>query len=196
MSFALRLFAQPLSVTPPGHSGYMTVLDLDSPHRRLRLVSTNGSAPIRDTRYRTHAPLYGQARDLYRQVLQASLQNGTAIDTNALRVVLATKQATTAGPARAFSAATIWQLMFVDIVAWCRTRHLDVPTGCARALTSVIDYLHAHDLLHDLSDDALALYDAIDECTGGWAADESAPASASPAKARRSLPSHRGPKRT
>ena len=171
----------------------MTVLDFDPPQPALRLVCSNGSAATRDSRYRSTTPLYGDARELYQQVLQYSLGNQITIDPDSLRVVLGTKQAMSAAPARVFSAAGIWQLMFVDVVASCRTRKLDVPTGCANALIRTIDYLDASDSFHPTSDSLGDLYDAIDECTGGWV-DDLHPTT--PRKARRSLRSERGTKRT
>lgn len=175
----------------------MTILDFDPPQPTLRLVSSNGSASARDVRYRDHTPLYGPARDLYRQVLQFALAHRVSIDPDALRVVLATKQATTAASARAFSTSAIWQLMFVDVVAWCRNRKLEVPRGCATALTRVVEYLEASATFDALSDPAADLYDAIDECTGGWVDDEPHPSASRPSRAsRRSLRSGRGPKRT
>jgi len=177
----------------------MTVLDLDPPQPSLRLVSTNGSAQPRSNRLRASAPLYGAARDLYRQVLEAALASNRRVDPDALRVVLATKQGTTAADPRSFSATGIWQLMFVDVVAWCRNRQLDVPVGCSHALTEVIAYLDSIDALDASSDCAEVLFDAIDECTGGWVDDLHPPdhsSPSSPARSRRSLRSSRGPKRS
>jgi len=175
----------------------MTVLDFDPPPPNLRLVSTTGVVPARTTRLRTSATLYGAARDLYREVLEFSLTHQRRVDADALRVVLATKQATCASSARGFSSAGIWQLMFVDVVAWCRNRQLDVPSGCAHALTEIVAYLDVTESFDPLSDPADTLFEAIDECTGGWA-DEPHPCdsqpSSSPARARRSLRSGRGPK--
>ena len=171
----------------------MTVLDLDPPHPTLRLVSSNGLATTRDSRYRSTTPLYGDARELFQQVLQYALEHQVAIDPDSLRVVLGTKQAMSAAPAGSFSAAGIWQLMFVDVVASCRNRKLDVPAGCASALIRTIDYLDASDSFHSLSDPVGDLYDAIDECSGGWV-DDLHPST--PTKARRSVPSDRGTKRT
>lgn len=178
---------------PPVKVNGMTVLDFDPPHASLRLVSSNGSPTHRDHRYRTSTPLYGDARELYRDVLEFAFEHQIAIDPDALRVVLATKQATTAVPAHSFSTTGIWQLMFVDIVTWCSNRKLDVPVGCATALIRVVDYLQATDRFDERSDRADDLYDAIDECTGGWADD---PHPSTPVKGRRSLRSDRGPKRT
>ncbi len=170
----------------------MTVLDLDPPHSALRLVCSNGQPAARDQRYRTSTPLYGEARELYHQVLQGALAAQCSIDPDALRVVLATKQATSGTPIRAFSAASIWQLMFVDVVAWCRNRKLDVPERGATALLRVVEYLDTTNGFHETSDPADDLYDAIDECTGGWTDDHPS----MPAKAPRSLRSRRGSKRT
>jgi len=172
----------------------MTVLDLDPPQRSLRLVSSNDNAPARDHRYRSGAVLAGDARSLYSQVLQTALVEQVAINPDALRVVLATKQATQACSAHTFTAAGIWQLMFVDVLTWCQNRQLDVPSGCATALQCVLHYLDTHELLASQGDDIYDLYDAIDECTGGWAEPEHP--SATPAKARRSLRSSRGRKST
>jgi hypothetical protein len=170
----------------------MTVLDLDPPQKSLRLVATNGQTATRDSRYRSGATLYCDARSLYRQVLQASLVCGESIDADALRVVLATKQANMAGSIRCFTAANIWQLMFVDVVAWCRNRRLDVPPDCAHAITSVIGYLDATDGFDAASDSVDALYDAVDECTGGWSDDHPTTRGG----VRRSLQSRRGSKRS
>ena len=178
---------------PPVTVKCMTVLDLDPPQPALRLVSSNGSTAARDVRYRSTTPLYGDARELFRQVLQFALEHQVTIDADALRVVLGTKQSLSAAPARAFSAAGIWQLMFVDVVASCRNRKLVVPAGCADALLHTIEYLDASQSFHELSDRVDALYDAIDECTGGWV-DDLHPTT--PSKARRSLRSGRGTKRT
>ena len=171
----------------------MTVLDLDPPPPALRLVCSNGSSATRYWRYRSTTPLYGDARELFQQVLQFALENQITIDPDSLRVVLGTKQAMSAVPARAFSAAAIWQLMFVDVVSSCRTRRLDVPAGCASALVSIVEYLDASDSFHATSDSVTDLYDAIDECTGGWI-DDLDPST--PRKAPRSLRSRRGTKRT
>lgn len=178
----------------------MTVLDLTPPQPQLRLVSNNDvpNANQRDHRYRTAATLRGDARVLYQEVLQFALQQGISIDADALRVVLATKQATSALPARAFSAPAIWQLMFVDVLTWCRNRQLDVPSGCAAALNAVLFVLHTTERLDvDRSDSYEMLCDALDECTGGGWVDDSHPSSAGPSSSgtRRSLRSRRGPKR-
>ena len=180
----------------------MTVLDFDPPQRTLRLVASSGAAaPARDHRYRQSAVVHGQARDLYREVLQASLASQIPINPDALRVILATKQTTTASPARSFSATGIWQLLFVDVVTWCRNRQLAVPEGCASALLRVIEHLDTTDTFDQDSDQAWRLYDAIDECTGGWVEDlhPAQPPSrkkAKPARRRSSLPSKRGSQRT
>ena len=172
----------------------MTVLfDLDPPHRPLRLVSSTGQ-PTRDHRYRSGATLGGDARVLYREVLQASLEHGVSLNADALRVILATKQGTQPTSARTFTAAGIWQLMFVDVVTWCRNRQLEVPPGCAAALCAVLQHLDETDTLDPASDFVHDLYDAVDECTGGWVDPEPTPAI--PGKARRSLRSGRGPKRS
>lgn len=178
---------------PPVKVDDMTVLDFDPPHASLRLVSSTGSAAHRDPRYRSNTPLYGDARALYRDVLEFAFEHQTTIDPDALRVALATKQATTAVSARAFSATGIWQLMFVDIVTWCSNRKLDVPVGCATALIRVLDYLEATSSFDDLSDRVDDLYEAIDECTGGWTDD---PHPSTPVRGRHSLRSERGSKRT
>ena len=170
----------------------MTVLDLDPPRHTLRLVSSTGPAQARDMRYRTSTPLQGQARDLYRQVLQSALASQCSIDPDALRVVLATKQATSGAPVRAFSAEAIWQLMFVDVVAWCRNRKLDVPRRCATALICIVDHLDTTNSFDPCSDPVDDLYDAIDECTGGWVDDHPS----TPRPPRRSIRSTRGSKRT
>lgn len=170
----------------------MTVLELDPPNSPLRLVSSNGSTPQRDLRYRSSSPLHGTARALYREILEAAVAGRVPVDPDALRVVLATKQATSAAPIRAFTAAAIWQLMFVDVVAWCRNRRLEVPTGCATALIRVVEHLESTDSFDGAGDPVDELYDAIDECTGGWVDDHPSTAGSTP----RSLRSKRGTKRT
>ncbi|MFT4597315.1 MAG: hypothetical protein ACI9TF_001563 [Paracrocinitomix sp.] len=178
---------------PPVSVDAMTVLDLDPPQPALHLVSSNGSTAARDPRYRSTTPLYGDARELFGQVLQFALQHRVMIDADALRMVLGTKQSLSGAPAHAFSAEGIWQLMFVDVVASCRNRKLDVPIGCADALLFTIEYLEASQSFHDLNDPVDDLYDAIDECTGRWV-DDLHPWT--PRKARRSLRSGRGTKLT
>lgn len=177
----------------------MTATDLDPPPT-LRLVASNDAAlSTHDSRYRHSSPLYGEARELYRQVLESALASGQLLDRDALRVVLATKQATTATPIRAFTASQIWQLMFVDVVTWCRNRKLEVPYRAAGALIQVIDHLDATGGFAAPSDPVPDLYDALDECTGGWVDDHPSrarPAAPRKTTGRRSLRSERGSKRT
>lgn len=180
------------NVAPPCHGGTMTVLDLDPPPSPLRLVSSNGPTTPRTTRHRSSSPLHGSARVLYCEILQAAIAARAAVDPDALRVVLATKQATTAAPIRAFTAEAIWQLMFVDVVAWCRNRRLDAPAGCAAALIRIVEHLESTDSFDVASDPVDELYDAIDECTGGWVDDHPSTAG----RTTRSLRSKRGTKRT
>jgi len=152
----------------------MTVLDLTPPQPNLRLVADNTSAattttpPAGDRRYRAEAKLHGDARSLYHHTLSYALAAQQPINADALRVVLAAKQATTALPARVFTAETIWQLMYVDIVSWCRNRQLRIPKGCARALCITIEMLDETHKFDAESDPVSDLYDAVDECTGGW----------------------------
>jgi hypothetical protein len=56
----------------------------------------------------------------------------------------------------------------------------------------VIEFLDTTDSFHEQSDPVDDLYDAIDECTGGWVDDHPS----TPTKAPRSLRSKRGSKRT
>ncbi|MFB0901537.1 MAG: hypothetical protein QMB08_06075 [Acidimicrobiales bacterium] len=171
----------------------MTVLDLDPPQPALHLVSSTGSTVARNPRYRSATPLYGDARELFRQVLQFTLEHQVTIDVDALRLVLCTKQSLSATSACTFSAAGIWQLIFIDIVAICHNHKLDVPTGCANALLRTVEYLEASQSFHERSDPVDDLYDAIDECTGELVHDLRP---STPSKARRSLRSSRGTKRT
>jgi hypothetical protein len=170
----------------------MTVLHFDPPPRALRLVATGANATERDRRYRNGARLFGDARALYGDVLRESLSSGQAIDPDALRVVLAALQTSHAGPIRRFTGSLIWQLLFVDVITWCRNRHLNPPEGCVEALAATIRYLELSGTLDPLGDHIDELYDALDDCTGGWSERTQRP---TPGGVRGSLPSKRGPKR-
>lgn len=170
----------------------MTVLHFDPPPRALRLVDTTGESSERDPRYRDGARLFGEARSLYREVLRTSLSAGQAIDPDALRVVLAALRASHAGPIRRFTGSLIWQLLFIDVITWCRNRHLDPPQGCVEALAATIRHLELSGTLDVSSEHIDDLYDAIDDCTGGWSERTQ---QTTPGGVRRSLTSKRGPKR-
>jgi len=133
----------------------------------LRLVSSSGNV-ARTDRYRSTAALSGDARRLYCNVLAHGLHTGIRLNPAALRVVLCVKQSRASGPLRRVTSHEVWQLLFVDVVAWCRARRLALPPGCPAALEAVIDYLADTDELHPASDPVRALLGAIDECTGGW----------------------------
>lgn len=121
------------------------------------------------------------------------LELGTPVDADALRVVLAAKQANHPGPIRRFTGTSIWQLMFVDVIVWCHGRQLDVPPGATDALRALIDYLAVTDSFAPGSDRLSSLYLAIDECTGDWADPDDTPVAP---RRRRSVRSARGPKRS
>lgn len=133
----------------------------------LRLVSSTGTVDRTD-RYRATAPLSGSARRLYCDVLAHSLHNGRRLDANALRVVISVKQSRIVGPVNRITTHDVWQLLFIDVVAWCRARRLALPHGCAVALEAIVEYLDHADDLDPASDPIHALLGAIDECTGGW----------------------------
>lgn len=171
----------------------MTVIDLDPPQPPLRLVSSTGASFVRDHRYRAGAQLGRDARELFREVLQDALEFGSPIDPDALRVVLAAKQANHPGPIRHFTGTAIWQLMFVDVIGWCRTRQLTVPTDAADALRAIVEYLSQAEAFAPGSDLPNSLYHAIDECTGGWLETDVGPVRG---ERPRSIRSQRGPKRS
>ena len=162
----------------------MSLLELDPPPRRLQLVSSSDGPSARDQRYRTSGQLAGPFRQLYRNVLQAAVRAGQPINADALRVVLVAKQSMHTTPATQFTTIDVWQLMFVDVMAWCRNRRLDVPIGCAAAITTTVRWLDESGELDPDSDPLADLLDAIDECTGGWSDSSTA------------LPSNGGPKRS
>ncbi len=143
----------------------MTVLQLDQP-RQLRLVSSSGRPRIRRSRYRDTANLGLESRRLLNELLRARLATGQPVDADAARVVLAARQNHHVGPAHRFTAELIWQLVFVDILSWCRTRRLNVPDGIAAALAAIVTHLHTTGQLHPSSDSIGELLTAIDECTG------------------------------
>jgi len=120
------------------------------------------------SRYRASAELGAEARSLYRLVAADALAHGDPLDRTALRVVLAVRQSRCVGPLTRFRSTDVWQLLFVDILSWCRARHLDVPSGCGAAVEYLIETLYDLDQLHPESDDLHELHRAIDECTGGW----------------------------
>lgn len=171
----------------------MTVTDLDPPRTQLHLISSTGSSPGRDRRYRAGALLGREARALFREVLQSALESGSPIDPDALRVVLAAKQANHPGPIRHFTSTAIWQLMFVDVAGWCRARQLSVPNDAVKALSATIDHLATTDTFALDSDGLNSLCVAIDECTGGWPDSGGPPL---PTRRPGSVRSQRGPKRT
>lgn len=167
----------------------MSILDLDPP--RLRLVSSSGS-PARQRRYRDQANLGPQAAALYRQVLSASLASGEPVDPDGLRVVLAVHQTHSGGRLFRLTAQTIWRLLFVDVVTWAKAHHLPVPPETTLALVALVEHLVESGRLDPDSDPPHELYDAIDECTGGWT--DRAPSRRPASEVGRSLPSRRGPK--
>lgn len=146
----------------------MSTVEIDPPPQALRLVSSQGERTTRDRRYRHAASLGFAGRQLHRDVLQFALSTGRTIDADALRVVLATKQTHDPGDARRVTAAGVWQLLFVDVVTWCRNRRLPTPDGVSAAVESLIDYLEATQTFAAGSDSPAALRGAFDECTGGW----------------------------
>lgn len=190
----------------------MTVLDVDPPRPRLQLVDPSGTpnskasanspgaGTIRDHRYRSGVTLYGDARRLYRAVLEHALASGEAINPDALRVVLAVKQAAaSAGPIARFTGSGIWQLMFVDVAGWCRARHLDIPAGCDKALWGTVCFLDRTAGFAPASDDLDELLEAIEDCTGGSLHRTESGTSNRPPSTRGatgSLRSRRGPKRS
>jgi len=168
----------------------MSTLEIDPPPQALRLVSSHGARSQRDHRYRQAANLGLAGRELHRELLQHALRSGRAIDTDALRVVLAAKQANDPGAIRRFTAAGIWQLLFVDVVSWCRNRRLPTPSGVTPAVSLLVDYLESTATLAAGSDSPNALRAAIDECTGGW--DVTDPTPTRSTRRKRSVRSGRG----
>lgn len=148
----------------------MEQLVLDPPAPALRLVVSR-ELPGRDQRYRQSTELGAEARRVHRRVLEWAMAQAIGqvrLDPDALRVVLAVRQSRHVGPATRFTTSDVWQLMMVDIVAWCRSRRLEVPQGCAAAILLTMQALHDLGELHPDSDDITELELALDECTGGW----------------------------
>lgn len=143
----------------------MTATHTDQP-RPLRLVASSGQS-VSPSRHRAATNLGRAARHLQRCTLQHALANGHPVTADAVRVLLAVKQTTQAGEIKRFTCTGIWQLLFVDVVTWCRNRRLPVPADTAKALIAIIAYLDASDGFAEGSDTAAALFDAVDECTGG-----------------------------
>lgn len=161
----------------------MTVLHLDQP-RQLRLVRSSSSAPnsaetrrssqqvfpnrgrARGSRYRQQAQLSSESRRLLHDVLCGRLAAGQPINADAVRVILAARQTNHSRSAHWFTSELIWQLVFVDIVAWCRTRRLAVPEQIPAALAAIVLQLHVSEQLDAASDPIGELLNAIDECTG------------------------------
>lgn len=168
----------------------MSTLEIDPPPQALRLVSSHGERPPRDPRYRNAASLGRAGRQLHRDVLAHALRTGGAIDADALRVVLAAKQSHDPGSLYRLTAAGVWQLLFVDILAWCRARRLATPPGVNAAVESLIDHLESTGTFTNDSDSAHALRAAVDECTGGWDTTDPAPQRAT--RRNRSIRSGRG----
>lgn len=160
------LVLDPPSTAHPPHAGPPHAGPSDA-GSGLRLVSSTGIVDRTD-RYRTSAPLLGDARRLYCDVLAHALSDARRLNPDALRVVLSVKQSRGHGALCLFTTHDVWRLLFVDVVAWCRGRRLRPPSGAAVALEAVIDYLASTGSFHPDSDPVQALLGAIDECTGGW----------------------------
>lgn len=152
----------------------MKVLLSDPP--QLRLVSSavepsraSGSATARRRQTRpSRATLAGPARRLHCRALTASLAAGAPVDREALRVVLVVRQGLYRPEhATLFTANNIWQLLFVEVVGWCRNRRQPVPAGIPSALRWLVTHLDSSGDLHEQSDPLEELLIAIDECTGG-----------------------------
>ena len=161
----------PELLDPPRHLQLVktpAVVSSAGASQRSGLPSAELSHSNRRSRHRTAAELGGASRSLYRLVATTALASGARIDRTALRVILAVRQSRCAGPLNRFSSTDVWQLLFVDILSWCRSRHLDVPSGCSTALEYLLETLHEHGELHPDSDTLDDLLGAVDECTGGW----------------------------
>lgn len=171
----------------------MTVLHLDQP-RQLRLVtssdqprgdmqrgdlqhggSQHGSSQERrgsrrqrtsQSRYRRAAQLNNESRRLLHDVLCARLAAGKPINADAVRVILAARQTHHVGSVSRITSELLWQLVFVDILAWCRNRRLEVPDHIPAALTAIVMQLHTTGQLDSSSDPIGELLHAIDECVG------------------------------
>lgn len=169
----------PELLDPPRHLRLVTTPAVASPadasqpsskpsSQQSSVRSAGLSESSRLSRHRTVAELGGASRSLYRLVAATALASGARIDRTALRVILAVRQSRCAGPLNKFSSTDVWQLLFVDILSWCRARHLDVPPGCGAALEYLLETLHQQGELHPDSDNLDELLGAVDECTGGW----------------------------
>ena len=67
-----------------------------------------------------------------------------------------------------FTTDDVWRLMMVDIVAWCRARHLPVPPEAAHAILVTVTALALTGHFHPDSDPVDDVELALGECTGGW----------------------------
>lgn len=141
---------------------------LDPPRPVLRLVGGSDvpDVPARDPRHRSAATLGSAARRIFRATLAFSLRERYSVNPDAVRVILAVRQLRHPGPANRFTTDDIWRLLMVDIVAWCRSRRLPYPEGCAHALAVMVLTLDVDEALDPESDSYLELAQAIAECTG------------------------------
>lgn len=114
------------------------------PH--LQLVH---SRPAGDPEHQVrNVTLTPSALRLRTQVLRRGLATGVPIDIDALTAVLGAKMSGDARPVNHFTEEVVWQLIWVDVFAWCTNRGLDVPDGVLDALWALVNHLEEIEGFH------------------------------------------------
>lgn len=97
------------------------------------------------------AQLSRPARTLRRQILAEGLASGSPVDANALSAILAAKIVNHPVPVNLFTEDMVWQLVWIDVFAWCANRGLRLPDDVPETLWTLLNHLHASGELHEQS---------------------------------------------
>lgn len=103
------------------------------------------------------------ARRLHSRTIGFSLQRGDPVASDALRVLLATKEAISTRELGWFSGDLVWRLIWIEVLSWCDARQLEAPAGTCHALSTLIEHLIDSAELAEGSDDPNDLRRAVDE---------------------------------
>lgn len=87
------------------------------------------------------AQLTPTARRRRRDILVASLAAGRPVDADVLAVVMAVKAEREDVAVECWTSELVWEMLWIDIAAWCERNGFEVPEGCPEALWALINHL-------------------------------------------------------